>query len=71
MKLFLNKNLAFVIVFFWSTVAISGPIPPPPSTTPPPPGLPVDGAIFLLALVALVYGLYKMRQFHKKQNASD
>ncbi len=30
----------------------------PPNPNPPPPGLPIDGSIWLLGLVALVYGVY-------------
>ncbi len=70
MKQFLNKNLAFVIVFFWTTIAFAEPIPPPPPT-PPPPGLPIDGAVFVLIFISLIYGLYKIHHFHKKQNASN
>ena len=36
---------------------------PPPPTPPPPPGLPIDGSVFLLVVVAMVYGFYTLRKF--------
>jgi hypothetical protein len=40
--------------------------PPPPPTTPPPPGLPIDGGIFVMVVVGLIFGIYKIYQ-HKKR----
>ena len=71
MKLFSNKVLILVAVFLSNTAAFAGPGNPPPPPTPPPPGLPIDGAILLLVLVSLGYGLYKINKFNKKQNASN
>jgi hypothetical protein len=39
------------------------PVGPPPPTPPPPPGLPIDGSVFLLVVVAMVYGFYTLRKF--------
>jgi len=36
---------------------------PPPPTPPPPPGLPIDGSIVLLVIVAIVYGIYTLNKF--------
>ena len=39
------------------------PVGPPPPTPPPPPGLPIDGNILLLVVVAMAYGFYSLKKF--------
>lgn len=48
------------ILFVFTNVAYAyqGPIPPPPSG-PPPPGLPIDGAVIFVFVLALFYGVFK------------
>ena len=40
---------------------------PPNPQIPPPPGLPVDGCLFYLVTIALIYGLYKIYSIKKLQ----
>ena len=64
MRIVPNKilnGLALLLTSF----AFAGPTGPPPPL-PPPPGLPVDGGVVLLAIVAISYGFYKVYQY--KQN---
>lgn len=55
-------RILFVLMVFFVTDAAhaSGPSSPPPPT--PPPGLPIDGGVMLLAIVAVIFGLYKVYQ---------
>ncbi|MDC0006515.1 hypothetical protein OAE03_00750 [Winogradskyella sp.] len=41
--------------------------PPPPPPPPPPPGLPIDNGILILALVGLIYGMYKAYTLSSKK----
>jgi hypothetical protein len=50
-------SILFVLISFVCLAqSTSNGIPPPPSP-PPPPGLPIDGALPVLMLAALVYGV--------------
>ncbi len=62
----MNKNLlASILFFFVGHVSIAqGSVPPPPMP-PPPPGLPIDGNIIVLIVVALIYGICKVIQLRK------
>ena len=52
-------KLAQILFVFTNVVyAFQGPIPPPPSG-PPPPGLPIDGAVIIVFILALLYGTIK------------
>ncbi|WP_299095590.1 hypothetical protein [Winogradskyella sp.] len=62
-----NKNMLASISFF-SIGYISmaqGAMPPPPSP-PPPYGLPIDGGIVLLFIIAFSFGIYKAVKISKK-----
>lgn len=59
MKIIPSKILCFLILF--GAKAYAGPTGPPPPGTPPP-GLPIDSGILVLALVALLYGIYKLNR---------
>ncbi|NNE31311.1 MAG: hypothetical protein HKN40_02970 [Winogradskyella sp.] len=54
----LNKNLFASTIFFCIgiTAMAQGATPPPP-TPPPPPGLPIDGGLIFLAVIAFAYGI--------------
>lgn len=59
-----NQRKYFLLLLFFVTVSIgfAQDIPPP---NPPPPGfgdqVPIDGGVFLLGILALVYGFFKKK----------
>lgn len=62
----MNKNLLAPILFFFvGHVSMAQGSTPPPPIPPPPPGLPIDGNIVALIVVALVYGIYKVNKLRK------
>ena len=72
MKIVPNRIILILVVFFLSQTNVfadSG--PPPPSTPPPPPGLPLDGSVFLLALISVCYGIYKLNKIINIKKASN
>jgi hypothetical protein len=42
------------------STAFAAPFPPPPTgkKPPPPPGLPIDENLFILVLIAILFGIY-------------
>lgn len=63
-----KKNLlASILVFFVGFASMAQDMPPPPAP-PPPPGLPIDGGIVVLFIVALGYGVYKSFKLNKPTN---
>jgi ABC-type antimicrobial peptide transport system permease subunit len=55
-----NKNMSASILFFFiGFVSMAQGGTPPPPMPPPPPGLPIDGGIVVLFVVALSFGIYK------------
>ena len=60
---------AIILNFFilLGASAYAAPEGPPPPGVPPPPGLPIDGGVFLFLVVALVYGLYKIKDIKTKK----
>ena len=64
-----KKNMfASVLVVFvsFASIAQSGTGAPPPPAPPPPPGLPIDGGIVVLFILALCYGIYKSYKISKQ-----
>lgn len=63
-----NKNiLASILLVLVSFVCeAQGVGNPPPPMPPPPPGLPIDSSIYLLFIVALIYGVVKKFKFSKQ-----
>tara|TARA_R110000868_G_scaffold294481_1_gene555039 strand:- start:592 stop:831 length:240 start_codon:yes stop_codon:yes gene_type:complete len=64
MKVFV-KTIYFLFIFlfgmmtvFAGTVPASGPPSPTGKGPPPPPGLPIDDSLYILVVVALIYGCY-------------
>ncbi|MEO6348992.1 MAG: hypothetical protein ABIO60_13910, partial [Aquaticitalea sp.] len=51
-------SILFVSISFVCDAQIGGGSPPPPMP-PPPPGLPIDSSVYLLFIIALVYGVIK------------
>lgn len=52
-----SKKIIFLLAVLLATASF-GQIPPPP----PPPGLPIDGGIFILAIIGAIYGVKKIRK---------
>lgn len=59
------RILLVFAVFFLSNFSFAAPEPPPP-TTPPPPGLPIDGGIVAMVILAVTFGIYKIYQYKKR-----
>jgi hypothetical protein len=63
-----NKNmLASILFFFIGFVSVAQGGMPPPPMPPPPPGLPVDGGIIALFMVALGFGIYKAYKLSRSE----
>lgn len=45
--------------------------PPPPESAPPGPGLPIDDNIYLLIIISVILGIYKMYRFNQIKKASN
>jgi len=55
-----SKKIIFLLAVLLTTATFGQFIPPPPP--PPPPGLPIDGGIFILAIIGAIYGVKKIRK---------
>ncbi|MDI1316726.1 hypothetical protein [Flavobacterium sp.] len=67
-----KRVLIILVVFFLEqTNVFAAPEPPPPSTPPPPPGLPLDGALYILVMLSVCYGIYKLNQIKSIKKASN
>jgi len=55
-----SKKIIFLLAVLLTTVSFGQFIPPPPP--PPPPGLPIDGGVFILAIIGAIYGVKKIRK---------
>ena len=64
--------LTFIVGLFSTSSALaqlsSGGNPPPPPPTTPPPELPLDGAIWLLLIAGVIYGIYFSIKRSKNSN---
>jgi hypothetical protein len=61
-NLFKNKYFLVVIVYTLSLVTcFAQSVPPPDPSGRPGPGLPIDGGILLLSIIAVVYGVSKKK----------
>ena len=61
MKIVPNKFYLFIAFLFGTIFVIAaGPSPPNPygKKPPPPPGLPIDDYIYILIIIALLFGIY-------------
>ena len=59
----MNKLLTiFVVLFGIQGIFAADPAPPPP-TPPPPPGLPIDGGIVVLFVMAIIFGYYLSNKY--------
>ena len=72
MKIVPNRVIIILVVFLLQgTVVFADPGPPPPSTPPPPPGLPLDGGIYILVLLSICFGIYKLNKIKNIKKASN
>ena len=72
MRIVPNRIIIILAVFFLQqTKVFADGGPPPPSTPPPPPGLPLDGSLFLLTVVSIAYGIYKLNKIINIKKASN
>ena len=72
MKIVPNRVIIILVVFLLQgTVVFADPGPPPPSTPPPPPGLPLDGGIYVLVLLSICFGIYKLNKIKNIKKASN
>tara|TARA_R110002049_G_scaffold136075_2_gene295760 strand:- start:187 stop:375 length:189 start_codon:yes stop_codon:yes gene_type:complete len=61
--------LASISIFLVGFTSMAQGDTPPPPMPPPPPGLPIDGGIIALFIVALGYGVYKTYKLSSKRTA--
>ena len=60
-----KKTLASILLILISFVC-SAQTPPPPQPPPGPPGVPVDGSLYVLLVVGIIYGILKIYQTKRK-----
>lgn len=65
MKVVPNKILVIIVGLLASNLIFAAPEPPQPAPPIPPPGLPIDGNLFVLVVVLLVYAFYKLLNYKK------
>jgi hypothetical protein len=65
---FVPTRILFLLtaLSFSSSYAQEGPMPPPP--TPPPPGTPIDGYVFVLAVVGIGFAFFTFRKMQFKKS---
>ena len=72
MKIVPNRiSIILVVILLPFTSVFAAPGPPPPSLPPPPPGLPLDGGLWFLLVLSLLFGIYKLRQILTIKKASN
>ena len=68
MRIVPNRIILLMVVFLLPlTNVIAAPDPPPPSTPPPPPGLPLDGGLFILTILCVLFAFYKTFRLNIKK----
>ncbi|OZV71165.1 hypothetical protein [Winogradskyella aurantia] len=60
--------MASVLLCFIGFLSMAQGATPPPPMPPPPPGLPIDGGIIALFLVAFGYGIFKAYKLSRREN---
>ncbi|RBP34733.1 hypothetical protein DFR65_101632 [Oceanihabitans sediminis] len=64
-----NKNmLASVLFVLISFVCVAQDTPQPPAPAPPP-GLPIDSGVYVILVIGLMYGAYKILRFKVNSKA--
>lgn len=59
-------SILFVTISFVCVAQGAGEGIPPPPGPPPPPGLPIDSALLVLFVVALLFGIYRKFKLVRK-----
>ncbi len=63
-----NFKTILTLLLILNSFLLSANNPPPPAV--PPPGSPINSGVFILLIISVAYGVYKIYQFNKK-NASN
>ncbi|HPW97264.1 MAG TPA: hypothetical protein PK218_01740 [Flavobacterium sp.] len=72
MRIVPNRLIALILAMALPCGVVFGASnPPPPSTPPPPPGLPIDGSLYVLLVISVVFGIYKVYKHHNIKKASN
>jgi hypothetical protein len=58
----MKKKIYSTLLFLLFTWFVNAQVMPTPSAAPPPPGLPIDGGVFSLFLMGLIYGIKKLEE---------
>jgi hypothetical protein len=69
MKIIINKSLIIMMYLLGIFNIFAAPHPPPPQNgkkPPPPPGLPIDETLFILLIIATIFGLYVIYKYQLK-----
>jgi ABC-type antimicrobial peptide transport system permease subunit len=69
MKILQKKIIILIVGLLLTNTIFAAPDPPSP-VPPPPPGLPIDGSLIVLVLIALVIGFYKTYKIKKASRLS-
>jgi len=59
--------LAILVPFAGINAAPGAPPPPSPD---PPPGAPIDSGLFMLLMIAIIYGIFKVYEFNNNKKTS-
>ncbi|WP_412987325.1 hypothetical protein [Pontimicrobium sp. IMCC45349] len=62
-----NKTTIASILFVLISFVCTAQEMPPPPAPPPPPGLPVDGFLWVLLVLGVCYGVFKLIKLQKKE----
>ena len=73
MKTMVSKFFIAIIYLLGVTIAFAAPHPPSPGfkKPPSPPGLPINEDIFIVFIIALLYGLYAHFRYKLKTKAPN
>jgi ABC-type antimicrobial peptide transport system permease subunit len=61
-----RKVITLITFLLLGLVSVAQGTMPPPPMPPPPPGLPIDGGILILFLIAFSFGIYKAYKISRK-----
>ncbi|WP_445711409.1 PID-CTERM protein-sorting domain-containing protein [Flavobacterium sp.] len=69
MKLIVNK-IVFILMMLVSFEGVFSQTNPPPPPSPPPGDVPVDGGVWFMLVVGIVFGYYSIRYIYKNKRSS-